>query len=293
MLIFHTAERLQHYLSAKDIRQKTRGFVPTMGALHAGHSSLLQVARKEADLVIASIFVNPTQFNDKRDFENYPTTLPSDLTKLIDAGCDLLFLPSVAEIYPAGYGLQEPYQLGYLETVLEGQYRPGHFQGVCQVVDRLLTIVQPDVLFLGQKDYQQCMVLEHLIRSEPALQRIQLHICPTLREKDGLAMSSRNMRLTAEQRSKAPLIFQVLQQLKQNLEPGNLAERKEKASAFLSSNGFRVDYVEFAHAQTLEIMNEWNGKDPMVALTAAFLGDIRLIDNIILTDGRNCSAESV
>ncbi len=293
MLVFHTAQQLRLYLNTFTDKEKIIGFVPTMGALHAGHMSLLQISRKQADLTVASIFVNPTQFNDKRDFENYPSTLPEDLKKLTLAGCDVLFLPTVQEMYPTGFSLETPYELGALETQLEGLYRPGHFQGVCQVVERLLHLVQPQYMFLGQKDYQQCMVLDQLVRKQPAFQSVQIVICPTLRESDGLAMSSRNMRLTPDQRTVAAAIYKALVQMKETLQPGSLDQLKKQAQQYLLEKGFRVDYAEIANAQTLELIKEWNGADPLVGLIAAFLGEVRLIDNIILTESRNSSNESV
>jgi len=293
MLIFHEAHRLQQYLSRETTPQGKTGFVPTMGALHQGHLSLLKEARRQTDRVVVSIFVNPTQFNDQRDFENYPITLSEDIKRLSEAGCAILFLPSVNEIYPNGSSLEKPYQLGYLETVLEGRYRPGHFQGVCQVVERLLLLVQPELLFLGQKDYQQCMVLNSLVRDQPAFQSIQVVVCPTLRETDGLAMSSRNTRLTTEQRKQAPAIHQALLDMKKAVKPEKLEGLKQQAVQFLTEKGFRVDYAELAEAHTLELKQEWNGRDPLVGLIAAFLGDIRLIDNMILTESGFSSDESV
>ncbi|QNA42837.1 pantoate--beta-alanine ligase [Lacibacter sediminis] len=281
MLIFHTVHQLQNYLRHQKQKGLITGFVPTMGALHQGHLSLLEDSKKATDLTICSIFVNPTQFNDPKDFEKYPVTISIDVELLLKAGVDVLFLPSVKEIYPNGTVNQPHYDLGFLETVLEGKYRPGHFQGVCQVMHRLLTIADAHHLFMGQKDYQQCMVINHLIETQKI--PTKLHIAPTLRESDGLAMSSRNMRLTKEDRQTAVAISQTLTQMKMQLQPGSLQKIKDDATAFLTSKGFRVDYTEIAHADTLALVNNWNGTDPVVALIAAYIGEIRLIDNMLLT----------
>lgn len=280
MLIFHTIQPLQKHLRSQRQRGQLVGFVPTMGALHPGHLSLIAQSKQEAGYTVCSIFVNPTQFNDPKDFEKYPVTIKADIEMLLKAGTDVLFLPAVQEIYPETPGKAEHFELGFLETVLEGKYRPGHFQGVCQVMYRLLTIVRADYLYMGQKDYQQCMVVSHLI----AAKRIatKMHITPTLREADGLAMSSRNVRLDQEQRKTASAIFQTLNQMKAELRPGELTNIKERATSFLQSKGFRVDYTELAHADTLALLDHWNGTDPVVAVIAAYLGEVRLIDNMVL-----------
>lgn len=280
MLIFHTVQQLQKYLGLQKQKGITTGFVPTMGALHHGHISLIDQSKKATDLTICSIFVNPTQFNDPKDFEKYPVTISTDIEFLLKADVHVLFLPPVKEIYPNGTKEKPHYDLGFLETVLEGKYRFGHFQGVCQVMHRLLDIVKADHLFMGQKDYQQCMVINHLINTKHI--PTKLHIAPTLRETDGLAMSSRNMRLTKEQRQRAVAISQTLSQMKKQLQQGSLRKIKEEATTFLTSKGFRVDYTEIAHVDTLALINNWNGTDPVVALIAAYIGEVRLIDNMLL-----------
>lgn len=282
MIIFHTAGQLSSHLQLLQKKDVSTGFVPTMGALHVGHLSLIEQSKAVANVTICSIFVNPTQFNNKADFEKYPNTLQKDMELLLQVGCDVLFIPSVKEIYPEGTDTKPIYDLGFLETVLEGLYRPGHFQGVCQVMDRLLSIVQPDHLLMGLKDYQQCMVVQRLIELKHWHQ-IQFHACPTLREPDGLAMSSRNMRLTKEQREKSVAIYEALTILKENIRPGSLKEITEQAKAHLKKNGFKIDYVEIADAVTLELKDEWNGTQKLSALIAAFMGEVRLIDNMILT----------
>ncbi len=227
MILFKKAADITaHLLKIKD-QKKPIGFVPTMGALHDGHISLIHASKKSDAISVSSIFVNPAQFNDAADFNNYPISIEKDIDALEKAGCDVLFLPSVSEMYPDGTKNAEKYDLGYLETVLEGKYRPGHFQGVCLVVQRLLNIIPADELYLGQKDYQQCMVIKKLI--ELKLLNTNIIICPTLRETDGLAMSSRNVRLSQSDRKQALKIFETFSFLKNNIKPGDLMPLKQTA----------------------------------------------------------------
>jgi pantoate--beta-alanine ligase len=258
------------------------GFVPTMGALHAGHLSLVVEAKKENKIVVCSIFVNPTQFNDPEDFKKYPITLEKDILMFEEAGCDVLFIPSLQEIYPNGIDHLKHYELGFLETVLEGKFRPGHFQGVCQVMHRLFEIVLPNNLYLGQKDYQQCMAIKKLIELIGLNERVKVNICPTLREDDGLAMSSRNTRLVPDDRKKAPTISTALRYIKENLKAGDTKKIKDEAKKMLLQKGFRIDYIEIADADALELVENWDGKQKVVALAAAFLNQVRLIDNLVI-----------
>ena len=243
MILFKKEKDLRKHLDLRRKEGEKIGFVPTMGALHAGHISLLNDARKDNDVSVVSIFVNPTQFNDPADFEKYPVTIETDIAQLEAAGCDILFLPSVNEIYPTGTSQQQRYDLGYLENLLEGKFRPGHFQGVCMVVHRLLSMVMPDNLYMGQKDYQQCMVIRRLLEITGLEDAISLHISPTLREPDGLAMSSRNMRLKPAERAKAAAIFGALSAIKQQIKPGDVRSLKEQAVNSLAEKGFRHDYI--------------------------------------------------
>ena len=280
MILFKKAVDITKYLlNLKDQKANT-GFVPTMGALHKGHISLINNSKQNNSFTVCSIFVNPTQFNVKKDFENYPDNLEKDIDLLEKSGCDILFLPPVSEIYPEGMGTTSLYKLGYLETVLEGKYRPGHFQGVCRVMHRLLSIIPCNHLYLGQKDYQQCMVIKKLVELKNI--KTKITICPTVRETDGLAMSSRNLRLTNDDRESAIKIFGALSFLKSNIKPGGLKELKNKAIHDLTIADFKVDYAEIANAENLELIEQWNGKTKLVALIAAFKGDVRLIDNILL-----------
>lgn len=279
MILFKQASSLTNYLLQQKNKSGKTGFVPTMGALHAGHLSLVTASKQQNDITVCSIFVNPTQFNNADDFAKYPVTLENDIEQLLAAGCDALFLPSKDEIYPPGYRAKS-YDLGVLETVLEGRYRPGHFQGVCQVVDRLLEMVNPDNLYLGQKDYQQCMVIETLIKSLHKQDSIHLNIRPTQREDDGLAMSSRNLRLTQAQRQAAPAIYRSLLRAKEELLATETEKIEKDATAYLTDRGFAVDYFAIADAETLLPAGKKNG--PLVALVAAHLDNIRLIDNLRL-----------
>ena len=256
------------------------GFVPTMGALHEGHISLVKKSRQVCGITVASIFINPTQFNNAEDLEKYPVTIEKDIYLLERTGCDILFLPDVREIYPNGTEINEHFDLGYLESILEGKYRPGHFQGVCQVVKRLLQIIKPTHLFLGQKDYQQCMVIKKLLALMHSDSKVV--ICPTLREENGLAMSSRNLRLNAMQKDRAAAIYRTLLFIQQNegAIPGVL---KEDAGKKLEENDFIVDYVEIANAADLRTVEEWESRG-LVALIAASINGVRLIDNILLSE---------
>jgi len=283
MILFKRSKDLHNYLDIQREKGRNSGFVPTMGALHEGHTSLIKAAKKNDDLCISSIFINPTQFNDPADFKKYPITLEQDIALLEAAGCDVLFLPSVDEIYPQGTNATFHYDLGPIETTLEGHYRPGHFQGVCMVVQRLLEIVTPDSLYIGQKDYQQCMVIKKLVELIGMKELIHVNISPTLREADGLAMSSRNMRLNKEERKNAVAIYQTLHFVKDHLAKGELGDLKKQAENRLTEKGFKVDYVEIADATSLAIINHWDGKQKLVALAAAFLNQVRLIDNIKLS----------
>lgn len=280
MILIKTKDDLSKAINALRAGKKNIGFVPTMGALHAGHIALIRESEENCDITLCSIFVNPTQFNNASDLEKYPVTIEKDIDMLEEAGCDILFLPSVAEMYPADEKA-EHYELGYLETILEGKYRPGHFQGVCQIVDKLLLAVRPHQLFMGRKDYQQCMVVKKLISLKN--HTCKLIICDTVREPEGLAMSSRNMRLNAAEKTQALFIIQTLNKLKTELHEGDLNSDMNNAIHHLESKGFKVDYVAIADAETLELMHEWDGQRNLVALAAAYLNEVRLIDNITLT----------
>jgi len=281
MIIFKYAGDLKRYIQQQKTAGKQIGFVPTMGALHNGHIALIERAGQDTDITVCSIFVNPTQFNNPGDYQHYPNTIEKDILQLEKAGTHALFLPSIQEMYPDGTTGLEHYDLGYLETLLEGKYRPGHFQGVCQVMNRLLNMVQPHKLFMGQKDYQQCMVVSRLLQLTKL--PTQLITCPTIREADGLAMSSRNLRLPPDDRKTAVSIYESLSLIKDECKKGAAwVAIKAQAEQLLTSRGFKIDYVELADANTLQPADSCGGAEPRVALIAAFLGDVRLIDNMIL-----------
>jgi len=283
MIIFKTVSGIQQYLQKKKIEGHAIGFIPTMGALHSGHISLIKECSNSQSLTICSIFVNPVQFNDPKDFEKYPSTIEADMLLLEKNNCTVLFLPDIKEIYPEGLNSAKKYELGEIETVLEGKYRPGHFQGVCRVVHRLLDIIRPDQLYMGQKDYQQCMVVRKMLELTGLSQSVTLNICPTIREDSGLALSSRNMRLDESQKKQATVIFKSLQFIRDHLKKMPFFEIEEKVKLHLSDNGFeQIDYVAAVNANDLSEIKNTKDTAPVVILIAAFTGGIRLIDNMIL-----------
>jgi pantoate--beta-alanine ligase len=282
MIIIKKAEDLQLLLEKIKNKSQSVGFIPTMGALHEGHISLIQTAKEMNDFIVCSVFVNRAQFNDAADYNRYPSTLEDDLYKLENNECDLVFIPAEREIYPGGIEDHRKYDLGYLESVLEGKYRPGHFQGVCMVMDKLLQIVKPDDLYLGQKDFQQCMVIKKLIEENGWSKQIKVHICPIVREADGLAMSSRNRLLDDEERELAPEIFKALMFVRENFQKIPLENIKKQAVERLNSKQFKVDYVEIADADSLIALNDSDKGKKAVGLVAAYLDHVRLIDNILI-----------
>lgn len=281
MTLFKKSKTLTEHLKKLRIKKALVGFVPTMGALHNGHISLIKKAKEVCDIVVCSIFINPTQFNNKNDFEKYPVTIENDILLLETNKTDILFLPSIDEIYPGGTESLAHFELGNLEHILEGYFRPGHFQGVCNVVHRLLTIVMPDRLLLGQKDYQQILVLRNMI--ETFHSNTEISVQETLRENDGLAMSSRNMRLNNDARKKATAIYETLQYIKQNIKKNNFESLLQHAKETILNNGFnKVDYLEICDAKTLLPVDSYVGDKKLISLAAAFIDDVRLIDNILL-----------
>lgn len=256
------------------------GFVPTMGALHQGHVSLIQRAKAETSLVMCSIFVNPTQFNDPEDLKKYPRNTAWDVKLLTTAGCDVLFLPSTQEIYPPGLKTGLSLDFGSLEEVMEGIFRPGHFDGVAQVVKRLLDIVQPHRLYMGQKDYQQFTIVASML--EQLDSDIELVMCPIVREADGLAMSSRNVRLQPQYRKVAPKIYQTLQWARETAKKALPAQIRKEAVDRLNGPGLKVEYFEIVDGQTLQPIEQFADAETVVACTAVWAGEVRLIDNIII-----------
>jgi len=278
MIIFRKILALQKHLQTLRNAGNKIGFVPTMGALHKGHLALVRESTSTDEITVSSIFINPTQFNDKKDFEKYPVTIEHDIYLLEKEKTDIIFMPSVAEMYPEGINAMLSFDIGYLETILEGMYRPGHFQGVCMVMHKLLNIVQPDDLFMGQKDYQQCMVIKKLIETYNI--NTGFHIVPTQREENGLAMSSRNLRLSVESRLKASAIYKALNFIKNNITKSLIQQLKTEASEMLCGAGFeKIDYIEVCDADSLQPMN-YKPETKLVALVAAFIEGVRLIDNL-------------
>lgn len=282
MIIFKSAADISRFLNQQKDQGKINTFVPTMGALHAGHIGLVKKARSEKEIVTCSIFVNPTQFNNSKDFEKYPHTIEQDIVMLEKSGCDVLFLPSVETMYPEGLQNKINYQLGELENKLEGKYRPGHYQGVCQVVHRLLNIVKPAKLYLGQKDFQQCLIIKRLV----ALIGLDTDVivCATTREPNGLAMSSRNMRLSVDEKKQAAIIFEVLNSIKENIQDKDFAVLENEALTTLIKKGFMIDYVAIVTTEGLNEVKKYDAKQPLIALVAAYLNEVRLIDNMLLND---------
>lgn len=281
MLIIKKGKDIENQLKSYVKQGKTVGFVPTMGALHKGHISLLERSKKQCKLTVCSIFVNPTQFNDKSDFDKYPNTIDRDIEILIDAGCDILFLPTVKEMYPDGFENKAKIDFGFIAETLEGEHRPGHFNGMAQIVEKLLKVVKPDKLFMGQKDYQQQLIVRQLIKKRRF--KIELVTCATTREKDGLAMSSRNVRLDKEARKLAVEISRTLKKVKSEIrsQKSEIADVQETGFKQLSAfKGIEIEYFEIRNAETLHPAKRKSEK--MVALVAAKIGGVRLIDNLLL-----------
>jgi pantoate--beta-alanine ligase len=251
--------------------------VATMGALHQGHLSLIQQAKKDNDLVICSIFVNPTQFNDPADLEKYPRPIAHDTQMLEQAGCDILFNPEVSEVYADNEHWH--LALGEIEHLLEGKFRPGHYQGVTQVVYKLFNILKPDTAYFGQKDYQQFMVITKMV--ELLNLPVKLVMCPILREEDGLAMSSRNIHLTAEDRQHSLILSKTLNWVKENFDSNNITDLQDKAAkAINAEDGVSLEYFELADGDSLHPANQ--ATKNVVALVAARVGKTRLIDNVLI-----------
>lgn len=278
MLIFKTVSGLQKKLNKLKSQGKTIGFVPTMGALHNGHISLLNLAKKEFDISVCSVFVNPTQFNDSSDLEKYPRTLTEDIRLLTNNQNDILFIPDVKEIYPEDEDMTPKFDLGDLATVLEGEFRPGHFDGVVQVVHRLLEIVKPDAIIMGQKDFQQAAIIKKMLKL--ANLDTKLVVAPIIRTNSGLAMSSRNKRLSTEALLLAPNIHKTLNFFKDNYFTLNEKELRNKSLKILGDK-FDLEYLSVVDADTLQKVDS-SLKSKAVVLIAAWLDGVRLIDNMII-----------
>lgn len=284
MLVLHKIDEIKAVVSQEKAKNKTIGFVPTMGALHQGHISLIDYSKKETDITVCSIFVNPTQFNNQSDLKHYPRTPDADIKLLEDAGCDILYMPEVSDVYPEND--IRKFDFGYLDTILEGATRPGHFNGVGQVVSILLEGVKPDKAYFGSKDYQQVMVVKNLVKQLKL--PVEIIPCPILREPDGLAMSSRNTRLTAEERKIAAFIPQWMQEAIVIVKEKGITAAKQFINEKVSKvPEMKLDYYEVCDAETLESISDIKsvtlsgveGHQKAISLIAVFVGNIRLIDN--------------
>ena len=277
MEIVHTIKDLQAALAVLRAQGKTVGLVPTMGALHAGHASLVKRCVAENDAAVVSVFVNPTQFNDKNDLAKYPRTLEADCSLLEQCGAAFAFAPSVEEMYPEPDTRQFSY--APLDTVMEGKFRPGHFNGVCQIVSKLFEAVKPDRAYFGEKDFQQLAIIREMVRQL----KFPLEIvgCPIVREEDGLALSSRNARLSAEERQQALKISQTLFTSRDFAKTHTVAEtQKFVEDAIEAAPGLRLEYFELVDGNTLQKIANWEDTQYAVGCITVFCGEVRLIDNI-------------
>lgn len=278
MKVINTIAALKSLLEPIKLGQQKIALVPTMGALHKGHVSLIKIAQQHADVVVCSIFVNPTQFTDPKDLEKYPRPLEHDMQMLLAAGCDVVFMPSVKEMYPE----KEDWHidLGPAEFLLEGEFRRGHYQGVTQIVNKLFNAVNPDIAFFGQKDFQQVLMIQNMVAYFKM--PVQIISCPIIREDDGLAMSSRNIHLTADDRQHALVLSAALNYVKDHFDELSIPDLMEKAKSMISETpGVELDYFTIANGKTL--LPEGDKSQPdLVALVAAKVGQTRLIDNMLL-----------
>lgn len=277
MITINSVSELRETVSKFRNEGKTIGLVPTMGALHEGHLSLVNRCRKENDVVVVSVFVNPTQFNNKEDLRTYPRTEEADRALLESAGCDIAFMPTVEEIYP------EPdtrvFALGRVAEVMEGAMRPGHFNGVAQIVSKLFMFVEPDRAYFGEKDFQQIAVIRSMVKSEGF--KLEIVPCPIVREVDGLAKSSRNVRLTPEMRKVAPNIARILNESKEYAKSHTVGEtEKYVVDAINSYDGMEIEYYQIVDGISLEHLTSWDETGYAVGCVTVYCGDVRLIDNI-------------
>ena len=277
MKIVNNIKDLKGYLAEEKQNNKQIGFVPTMGALHEGHLSLVKRCVEENDVCVVSIFVNPTQFNDKHDLETYPRTLDKDCALLEPTGCKYVFAPSVEEMYP------EPdtrtFDFGTVSAVMEGARRPGHFNGVAQIVSKLFYAVEPDNSYFGEKDFQQIAVIRAMVNQLNI--PVKINACPILREADGLALSSRNVRLTPEQRQKAPLIARTLKESTNFAPEKSVQEVIDYVVNTINADPvMRVEYYEIVDGNTMESIQSWSDTTYPVGCITVYCGEVRLIDNI-------------
>ncbi len=277
MIVLHTQDELHQFLSTL-LPSQTIGFVPTMGALHAGHLSLLTAAAEQDDVVICSIFVNPTQFNESSDFDSYPQVLVEDTELLKKVKVDVIFAPKVSEIYPEGTAHIPHYDIGEMDYILEGEHRPGHFQGVCHIIQIFLEMIKPTHIYMGEKDFQQAMVVQRLINLKG--HNTILVPCTTLREPSGLAMSSRNRLLSAEATARAAALNKALNFISEHSATHSFESLKMQADEMLEASGFEPEYIALCEAASLAELENFDHTKNMRLIAAAFIEGVRLIDNI-------------
>ncbi|MEI6488496.1 MAG: pantoate--beta-alanine ligase [Bacteroidota bacterium] len=294
MIVFNTAEQLKNHLNDLRAQNKTIGFAPTMGALHQGHISLISIAHQHCDVVVCSVFVNPTQFNDLKDLDKYPRTILADTSLLKTSNCDILFAPEVSEIYTEEelemkrnnqedrtWMEGKSVDFGLLDKVMEGAQRPGHFNGVAQVVSKLFRLVNPDKAFFGQKDFQQLSIIKSMVTQLGM--PIEIVACPIVREEDGLAMSSRNRRLTPEERKEVPSISKLLFFINDIYKTHPIKRLKEVVENYYALEKLiQLEYFEIVDSETLQPITNFNNSKSAVACIAVKLESVRLIDNVIL-----------
>lgn len=282
MQLFKRVDQLQSFLNAERVNNRSVGFIPTMGALHAGHLTLVKRSLAENQITVASIFVNPTQFNEANDLDRYPRTPGKDLQALAKVGCNVAFLPEVDDVYPPGLDTRLQIDLSGLDARMEGAQRPGHFDGVAQVVKRFLDIIQPENLYMGQKDYQQQLIIKQMVRVLDLPYRVIT--VPTVREEDGLALSSRNVLLDPEIRQRSVILYQTLLEAKKRLIKGELPKDIETwAMETLTQPGFRPEYFSIVDGHSLQpLPDQEELAELIVACTAVWAGEVRLIDNLPL-----------
>ncbi len=278
--VIHTVSELVSLIQTAKRSGKTIGFVPTMGALHDGHLSLMRASKAENDITVCSIYVNPTQFDNKDDLAKYPKTLDVDVALLNTVGVELVFAPSDTEMYPDGMDYVINVDLDEVDKVLEGAHRPGHFEGVVQIVHRLLEVVQPHHLYMGQKDFQQFTIIQKMI--DNLEMPIELVVCPIAREDHGLARSSRNERLSAEDRGRACIIYHTLNEMKDDIHHLSIDNLLTRAELRLSWSWTELEYVDIINGNTLTSVSKVDDQDYLVAVVAVWIGGVRLIDNLIL-----------
>ena len=284
MHIFREIGPMKAYLKRERSNLSTVGLVPTMGALHAGHMSLIHASKKQNTITVCSIYVNPTQFNNLTDLKTYPRTLDKDIQILEATECDAVFCPDNSMMYPVASQLK--FDFGALDKILEGEFRPGHYSGVALVVSKLFNLVQPDRAYFGQKDFQQFRVISRLV--EELKFDLSLVCAPIVREADGLAMSSRNMRLNAAERKRAAILYQSLKQTRDRLLQGeSISELKKTVASQCDLNNVKLEYLALADHENLTLLDNITNPSRAILLIAALVGDVRLIDNLFLTENSN------